>query len=169
MLMDISLALKNPGQSYPFEVTAEGEPMIVLVDPVRFDSVCLKGTYTGAGESVRIQGTINADVESRCALCLEPVKTHVEAVVDVSFYKTPDPDDADAYPLDGYRIDIQPMVEEALVLELPMRFMCSEDCKGICHICGANRNIAPCTCQEGGERQNPFSALRELLTEDEEV
>ena len=169
MLMDISLALKNPGQSYPFETTVEVEPMIVLDDPVRFDSVCLKGTYTGAGESVRIRGTINADVESRCALCLEPVKTHVEATVDVSFYKTPDPEDADAYPLDGYRIDIQPMAEEALVLELPMRFMCSEDCKGICYICGANRNIAPCTCQEGGERQNPFSALRELLTEDEEV
>ena len=56
-----------------------------------------------------------------------------------------------------------------LVLELPMRFVCSEDCKGICYVCGANRNIAPCTCQEGGERQNPFSALSELLTEDEEV
>ena len=68
-----------------------------------------------------------------------------------------------------HSVNMMPMVEEALVLELPMRFMCSEDCKGICYICGANRNIAPCTCQEGGERQNPFSALRELLTEDEEV
>ena len=86
MLMDISLALKNPGQSYPFETTLVVEPMIVLDDPVRFDSVCLKGTYTGAGDSVRIEAALSADVESRCALCLEPVQTHVEADVDVSFY-----------------------------------------------------------------------------------
>ena len=172
MLMDVSLALKNPGQSYPFEQTVEIEPMVILDDPVCFTSVCLKGTYTGAGDSVRIEGTLSADVESRCALCLEPVATHVEAEVDVSFVKTADaldPDDEDAYPIDGYRIDIQPMVEEALVLEIPMRFLCSETCKGICPVCGTNRNIAPCTCQEGGDRQNPFSALSELLTEDEEV
>ena len=59
--------------------------------------------------------------------------------------------------------------KEALLLELPLRLVCSENCKGICPSCGVNRNIAPCTCQEGGERQNPFSALSELLTEDEEV
>ena len=169
MLMDISLALKNPGQSYPFETTLEVEPMIVLDDPVRFDSVCLKGTYTGAGDSVRIEAALSADVESRCALCLEPVQTHVEADVDVSFVKDLSEDDFDSYPLTGYRIDIQPMVEEALVLELPMRFLCSDDCKGICPVCGTNRNIAPCTCQEGGERRNPFSAMSELLTEDVEV
>ncbi len=195
MLMDVSLALKNPGQTYPFEAAVEVEPMIVLDDPVRFDRVTLKGVYIGAGDSVRgglvrVQGVLSADVESRCALCLEPVKTHVEAAVDVSFVKAEairaannayranqDDDldyetslnDGDMYPLDGYRIDLQPMVEEALVLELPMRFICSEDCKGICPVCGTNRNIAPCTCQEGGDRQNPFSALSELLTEDEEV
>lgn len=169
MLMDVSLALKNPGQSYPFETTVEIEPMVVLDDPVRFTSVCLKGTFTGAGDSVRMTGTITADVESRCALCLEPVTTQVEAEVDVSFVKDADPEDDEAFPLNGYRVDVQPVAEEALVLEIPMRFLCSEDCKGICPVCGANRNIAPCTCQEGGERQNPFSALRELLTEDEEV
>ena len=169
MLMDVSLALKNPGQSFPFEKTAEVEPMIVLDDPVRFSLVLLKGTMTGARDAVQIRGTLSADVESRCANCLEPVETHVEAAVDVTFVRAAETEDEDAYPFEGYQIDIQPMIEEALVLELPMRFLCSETCKGICPVCGTNRNIAPCTCQEGGERQNPFSALSELLTEDEEV
>ncbi len=169
MLMDVSLALKNPGQSYPFQTTAEVAPMIVLDDPVEFTGICLEGTFVGAGESVRVTCSIGADITSRCALCLEPVHIHVEAEVDVLFAKAPDPDDPDQYPLNGYRVDLQPMVEEALLLELPMRFLCSETCKGICPVCGTNRNIAPCTCQEGGERQSPFSALSELLTEDEEV
>ncbi len=169
MLMDVSLALKNPGQSYPMDQTLDVEPMVVLDDPVEFSSVRLEGAFVGAGDSVRVTGTLSADVVSRCALCLELVRTHVRAEVDVLFAREVDPEDPDQYPLDGYRVDLQPVAEEALVLELPMRFLCSEDCKGICPVCGTNRNIAPCTCQEGGERQSPFSALSELLTEDEEV
>ncbi len=169
MLVDVSRAVKDPGQSYPFEATADIEPLTVLDDPVGFTLVRLKGQMIGAGEAVRVAASVEADVESRCALCLAPVHRHLKAEIDALFARQPDPDDPDQYPMDGYKIDVNDMAREALLLELPMRFVCSESCKGICPICGANRNIAPCTCQEGGERQNPFSALSKLLTEDEEV
>ena len=169
MLLDVSRECKDPGQSYPFEATADIEPMTVLDDPVRFTDVRLSGTMTGTGEAVRVSATVEADVESRCALCLEPVTKHLSAEIDALFAREPDPDDPDQFLLDGYKIETDDVAREALLLELPMRFVCSEDCKGICPSCGTNLNIAPCTCQEGGERQNPFSALSKLLTEDEEV
>ena len=169
MLVDISRAFKDPGQSYPFEASAEIEPLTVMDDPVRFSDVRLTGELVGTGEAVRVSSLVEADVESRCALCLEPVHMHLKTEIDALFARDPDPDDPDQYPLDGYKIEVSDMAREALLLELPMRFLCSESCKGICPSCGANRNIAPCTCQEGGNRQNPFSALSELLTEDEEV
>lgn len=167
--IDVSRALKDPGQSYPFEATDELEPMTVLEDPVRFTAVRLNGQMVGAGEAVRVYAAVEADVQSRCALCLEPVTKHLSADIDALFAREPDPEDPDQYPLDGYKIDVTDLAREALLLELPLRLVCSENCKGICPSCGVNRNIAPCTCQEGGERQNPFSALSELLTEDEEV
>ena len=169
MLMDVSRAIRDPGQSYPFEATAEIEPMTVLDDPVRFTHVRLKGQMVGTGGGVRLTASVAGDVESRCALCLEPVEKHLEAEIDALFAREPDPDDPDQYPLEGHQIETDDLAREALLLELPMRFLCSESCKGICPSCGTNRNIAPCTCQEGGERQNPFSALSKLLTEDEEV
>ena len=169
MLLDVSRACRDPGQSYPFKAEADIEPMTVLDDPVRFTNVRLSGQMTGAGEAVRLSATVEADVESRCALCLEPVKQHLTAEIDALFAREPDPDDPDQFPLEGYRIETNDVAREALLLELPMRFLCSDSCKGICPTCGTNRNIAPCTCQEGGERQNPFSALSKLLTEDEEV
>ena len=49
MLLDVSRACKDPGQSYPFEATADIEPMTVLDDPVRFTDVRLSGTMTGTG------------------------------------------------------------------------------------------------------------------------
>ena len=94
---------------------------------------------------------------------------HLSTEIDALFARDPDPDDPDQYALNGYKIEIDDLAREALLLELPMRFLCSESCKGICPSCGTNLNKAPCTCQEGGSRQNPFSALSELLTEDEEV
>ena len=169
MLVDVSRPVKDPGQSYPFEATAEIEPMTVLDDPVRFSHVRLTGQMIGAGEAVRVAASVEADVESRCALCLAPVHTHLTADIDALFAREPDPDDPDQFRLEGYQIEVNDLAREALLLELPMRFLCSESCKGICPSCGANRNIAFCTCQEGGERQNPFSALSKLLTEDEEV
>ena len=169
MLMDVSRAVRDPGQSYPFEATAEIEPMIVLDDPVRFTDVRLNGQLVGTGGGVRLTASVEADVESRCALCLEPVKKHLETEIDALFAREPDPDDPDQYPLEGYQIETDGVAREALLLELPMRFLCSDDCKGLCPVCGANRNKVPCTCQEGGERQSPFSALSHLLTEDEEV
>ena len=169
MLLDVSRAFKDPGQSYPFEAEADIEPMTVLDDPVRFTNVRLSGNMVGTGEAVRVSASVEADVESRCALCLEPVHRHLTAEIDALFAREPDPEDPDQFPLAGSKIETDDIAREALLLELPMRFLCSESCKGICPSCGTNRNIAPCTCQEGGERQNPFSALSKLLTEDEEV
>ena len=170
MMMDISQALKNPGQYYPFKAELELPEVEVLDDPVRFEGVSLEGTYVGGEDTVRLEGTVRAVAHTRCSDCLEPAQVALEGDFDVTFARNPDPEDPDLYPIEGYRIDIAPMAQEALLLEMPMRVLCREDCKGLCPICGQNRNIAPCTCQEGGVRQNnPFSALSVLLTEDEEV
>ena len=75
----------------------------------------------GAGEAVRVYAAVEADVESRCALCLEPVTKHLKADIDALFAREPDPEDPDQYPLDGYRIDVTDLAREALLLELVKR------------------------------------------------
>lgn len=169
MLLNVSDALKNPGQSYPFSFQLALEKMDVQGETVRFDQVSVSGEVIGAEESASVKGRVSAVLNARCARCLEPVALPVSAVFDEVFVKTPDPEDPDQRLLDGFRVPMDDVVREALLLEMPMRIVCSEQCKGLCPICGANQNIQRCTCQEGGKRQNPFSALSELLTEDEEV
>ncbi len=44
-------------------------------------------------------------------------------------------------------IDLTPMIQENLILSIPMRWICSEDCKGICSGCGADLNTETCTCE----------------------
>lgn len=170
MRIDVSAALKNPGQAYPFSGRVVLAPMQVLDDPVSFEDVRVEGVCVGAGESASVEGKISASVHTRCARCLCPVEEPIEAAVHEIFTKEPDPQDPDQRPLDGHEIDLSDIVRDALLLELPLRFLCSADCKGLCPVCGVNMNNERCTCQEEGlTRPNPFSALSELLTEDEEV
>ena len=60
-------------------------------------------------------------------------------------------------------------VRACVLLEVPAKVLCREDCKGLCPVCGANLNHGTCTCQEGAEVTNPFSALKSIVLKDEEV
>lgn len=60
-----------------------------------------------------------------------------------------------------------PLIEQALLLELPLVPLCADDCKGICPRCGANLNEGPCSCAEAAPAEDgPFAALRNLKLED---
>ena len=168
-ILDISRALKNPGQVYEFEVFPEIEEMEVLMDPVRFENVAVRGEFVGTGERVGIRAEVNATVHSRCCRCLEPVSLELPAQMDVQFARHTDPEDPDLYSFEGSKADLTDAVRDALLLELPYRFLCSEDCKGLCPNCGVNLNLGTCTCQEGAKVTNPFSALKAIVQNNEEV
>ena len=168
--MDVSQALKNPGQSYPFEAGLELEPMEVLSDPVHFTDIRVEGEYLCAGNNrISLKAEVKATADTRCSRCLEPVSLPVAAEIDVAFDRQPDPDDPDLYSFEASTIELTDAVRDALLLELPMRILCSQDCKGLCSKCGVNLNKGTCTCQEGAEVINPFSALKNIVLKDEEV
>ncbi|UCF77743.1 MAG: DUF177 domain-containing protein [Candidatus Eiseniibacteriota bacterium] len=67
---------------------------------------------------------------------------------------------------DGTTLELGPCVREAIVLSLPMKPLCSDDCKGLCPVCGANLNENSCTCDRG--RVDPrWSALEKLRKKEE--
>ncbi len=167
MFISVSGALKNPGQSFPFEATATLPEMEVMGDLLRFEDIAVQGEFIGSGEAVNVVATITASAHARCSRCLEPITLPITANVDENFVRTPDPEDPDQYELVGHQIDLDPLVKDALLLEIPIRFLCREDCKGLCPVCGANRNLVSCTCHEGVEKVNPFSALKDLFNNEE--
>ena len=168
--MDVSRALKNPGQSFPFEESLELEPMEVLSDPVTFRDIRVKGEYLCAGnDRISLKAEAASTADTRCSRCLEPVTIPVTAQIDAAFDRQSDPDDPDLYSFEAPTIELTDAVRDALLLELPLQVFCSPDCKGLCPVCGINLNKGTCTCQEGAEVVNPFSALKDYVLNDEEV
>ena len=170
MALDVSRALKNPGQVFPFKAAVALPRVVALGDPVTFEETRVQGEFFCTGDHrISLKAEADARVASRCCRCLDPVQTSVHASVDAMYAKVPDPEDPDLYDFEGDALDLARAVGDALVLELPMQFFCAPNCRGLCPVCGANLNRQTCTCQEGNVVTGPFSALKEFVRNNEEV
>ncbi len=73
--------------------------------------------------------------------------------------------DLDVLYYEDLVVPFDPFVEEQLQLELPMKALCREDCRGLCPQCGADRNTAPCDCAPAPDTR--WQPLRSLLSHDD--
>lgn len=99
-------------------------------------------------EGVLVSGTLSATMTMRCARCLKDFVEPVDVEVHELFSPSPDPD-GDEYEIapEG-ELDPEPMVRDALGLEMPFAPLCRPDCKGLCERCGGDRNMGECNCKE---------------------
>jgi uncharacterized protein len=70
-------------------------------------------------------------------------------------------EDLDVLYYEDFVVSFDPLVEEQVQLELPLKALCREDCRGLCAICGADRNLAPCACKPPPDER--WKSLRTLL------
>lgn len=100
---------------------------------------------------------ITGEVRGECNRCLESFGMPVDAAFDLVLYRGNrmqppaggEEDDFVTLPAMGEdRYDIFPRVREEIILEIPIRLLCREDCKGVCVKCGADLNKGACGCGE---------------------
>jgi uncharacterized protein len=114
-------------------------------------------TAERAGEEIRIAGSLSCLVEQTCSRCLEPAKVEVQKPFDLFFRESDedmyDEDDVELTEEDtrtaffsGTELAIGDVLREQLLLALPMKALCRVDCKGLCPVCGTNRNMNTCSC-----------------------
>ena len=173
MKLDITKGIQKKGVDVAFEledVWGEDHWNGDTISYVR--PVSLSGTYMLADETVIVRGIARAVIQSPCARCLKPTETIVEAELEEAFVRDKGEDtvvEEDQYMYSGHVLELDEAVRTALLLEMPTRVLCKEDCRGLCDQCGADLNINECSCQKDLTHRNPFSALASLLNEDEEV
>ena len=176
LLLDISRALRAPGEEIPFSHRDAIPPQEVFGETVTFDDVLLSGHFSFAGDSLYIRGVLTATANGCCAGCLQPVAYPIEVEFDEIFAqqsKYPqveeNPEDEDERLMfEGSKVELSHLALTLAVLELPMRFMCGEDCPALDAM---QPDDEPHThaCQKDMPDQHPFSALQQLLTKDQEV
>ena len=99
---------------------------------------------------ILLEGEIGGKLKLECSLCLEEVWFPVKIKICAS------------YPATQEFIDVADEVKQLVVLNLPLKTVCNDDCKGICAVCGKNKNVADCGCSQ--ENTDPrWGKLKQIL------
>ncbi len=110
------------------------------------------------------QGKIRADVTAECSRCVENFEQPLAADIEELFVYPPERADelVLAIPETGI-LDLNPLFRETLILAVPLRPVCREDCLGLCPVCGGNRNLS--ACEHPDQSIDPrFESLKNLLS-----
>jgi uncharacterized protein len=135
-----------------------------------FDAT-VEGTVTRMGNRLLLRAAVRGTVRLECSRCIELFDMPLETEIAVVFHRGEVPRDVEEDDLvliaesDEAGYDILPRVREAVILELPMRYLCSEECRGLCARCGANLNKGPCGCGESRDDER-WAPLKKLLNND---
>lgn len=108
----------------------------------------------GVGDGVLATGTAGVQLRGECARCLTEIEA--EATVDLQelfLFPGTDVDDEEASRVEDEMIDLEPVLRDAVVLDLPFIPLCREDCAGLCPACGLNLNDDP--DHDHGEATDP--------------
>lgn len=112
-----------------------------------------------ASGTVVVRGTTQTDLGLTCHRCLtawvEPLSVGFAEALGVE-------GDEDGYPFQSDHVDVEQMLRDALLLNIPLRPLCRDDCLGLCATCGADLNTGACPGHDD-EAATPFGALRDLL------
>lgn len=106
-----------------------------FVDLTYLDKVVLNGTVEKFCDTLTFRGNLTSRIQHACARCLK----EVEEGVDHPFQLV--------YDIRGKdEIDTTEDIRDMLILDHPIKFLCTENCLGLCPSCGANLNSGPCKC-----------------------
>jgi uncharacterized protein len=139
-------------------------------------------TITNTGDALLVMGSASATATTECARCVEDFDLDLEGEIEGYFLLSEesvrpedmDDDEFEVLPADR-KMDLAPLIEAALLVDIPLVPLCDEDCKGLCATCGANLNEGPCECEAepvddlprmSDGRVSPFAALRDLHLDD---
>lgn len=122
-----------------------------IPEPVRYALILRK-----EGQAVNVQGTVDCTVMMACSRCLDECELPLSFNIDMELepkecMPTATELEVRGHEMDvGYfendEIDLVPIVDGEILLNLPMMPLCGEDCKGLCEVCGINKNHEGCLC-----------------------
>ena len=174
----VSQELFAPAESSSFAGVFAPEDLQAGPDTYTFkEPLSWNVLVSNTGGALLVSGTVTGTGVTECARCLEPLDVAINGEVEgyyllnaeeVEFEEGED-EEFEVLGEDN-TIDLVPLLEAAILVDLPLQPLCREDCAGICPDCGVNLNEQSCDCAqkraqadaEFEEAKNPFAKLKEL-------
>ena len=135
--MNIDISKLKEGGILALEHAYDAKALnLELYDLHYLDLLQLNGKLERVGSSLFFKGLLNSQIEMLCTRCLKTVRQAVSEPFDLY------------YPYKGEDfLETTDDIREVMILSYPVKFICQEDCKGLCPHCGTNLNEEKCSCK----------------------
>lgn len=167
--MEIRISsLKDGAYPFSFDLPASN----IELDESFIGNVTVAGELRKVSSQIVLQSRIEADYRKQCDRCLADVTGHVNVALDLYFREghgaVPDEDDQVRHiDPDQDTIVLDDEVRQIILLSLPLKYLCQEECKGLCATCGADLNNGECSCVEA-EVDPRWAKLADLFKKDDD-
>jgi uncharacterized protein len=148
MKIDVADFMKNKLAKKEFHLSLEmdnfnyGNEEIKVLKPVDFNGIIFM-----TGDILNLEAHIVTDLELICSRCLQPFLYAYDVNLNEKFTLNSDNKDDDVIFMDSDSLNITEIIENNIIMSLPIKHLCSESCKGLCQICGTNLNLSTCNCE----------------------
>ena len=170
------------GERFEFVLTAEDLNVLLqertLPDAMSAQSLRARVRVLPSGDDVFVLGDLQGEVRGECSRCLESFSQAVNGEFHLTFVRDLPTgsggevelhrEDLDLDLLRGESIELGEVVAEQFLLLLPPRPLCRDACRGLCQVCGQNRNLEACACDDRVP-DSRFAALSALCRDGEDT
>ncbi|WP_094546520.1 YceD family protein [Petroclostridium xylanilyticum] len=169
MVIDLSNALKFEGSKVDFDSLMEVEKIEFMGDQYKFlQPVRVAGSVIKVGDTLQLNAQVSGSINVNCYRCMKAIQKDFCFSMDEVLINDDlsDVKDEEAIHFKGSQIDIKEIVINNILLNISMKHLCSQECKGLCPQCGTDLNIKECECRN--EDIDPrFEVLKKLLNNNE--
>lgn len=168
MLLSLAKIIDRPGEAVTFDVALDFSEMEFGWQSPVTEPVHAEGVIRNTAGVLQLDGAVKTVLHCVCDRCAKEYER--EFSVDMHAVLTDElqsveNEDEELFELVGDSVDLDDVVTTAFVLNMEPKFLCREDCKGLCSRCGADLNEGECSCRP--EVDPRFAALQQLLDKKE--
>ena len=161
MFIELESIFNNVGSQKAVDYSFVPEDEDLISGPVKVDAIIENraGIVTFSGEADYV-------LSANCDRCAERFDRRMSVGFEHILVSEANNEDTDDFIIvEGMKLDVDSLLREDIILSLPTQLLCSEDCKGLCHICGTNLNKKQCACKKPVDER--MAVLLQLLEDDD--
>lgn len=161
--LDVARLKRFPGGSTRFDLQVDMPPIKIHGESIKFSGpVKVNVVINNTGKNLAVNGKVYGMLKLTCSRCLELFDYSFEVPIEETYTMDSEENAGEAVPFTGDFLDIAPEVLKSIIMYLPMKALCREECLGLCPRCGRSLNEGNCDC--GDEDIDPrLSVLRDFF------
>lgn len=165
MIIDLSKICKDYGGVEAIEAKCELKDTEFLGEEFVFpDGLYVVGKITNNTKSLHLECKVSGEMRVHCARCQKEIFEHIEFSLSEILVREDESvsEDDDVVVYSGHSVDLDDIVMNHFLMNVSQKFLCKDDCKGLCPKCGHDLNDGDCGCSDD-EIDPRWAALAEIM------